>query len=278
MSVLMQPAELEDLEIQLLLESVHRYYGFDFRSYAFESIKQRIYTLLQADQLSSISRLQEKILHEPAYIERFLSNLSPPFTGMFHDPTFYHTFRTQVVPLLRTYPSIRIWQAGCSTGEEAYSMAILLSEEGIYHRCRIYATDLNETLVLKAKAGIFPLHQMEHYGSLYRQTGGKQQFSDYYTVSYDSAIVHSCLKENIVFATHNLATDASFNEFHVILCRNVLIYFNSQLQARVHRLFHESLGRFGILGLGQQETLKFSPYRQCYKPLETQAHLYRRVA
>lgn len=278
MSVLMQLAELEDLEIQLLLEGVQRYYGFDFRSYAIASIKQQIYDLLQADQLSSISRLQEKILHDPAYMERFLAHLPPPVTGMFFDPSFYQTFRTQVVPLLRTYPFIRIWQAGCSTGEEVYSIAILLWEEGIYHRCRLYATDLNETLVLKAKAGIFPLSQMQHYDSLYRQAGGKQQFSEYYAVSYDSAIVQPYLKENIVFATHNLATDASFNEFNVILCRNVLVYFNPQLQARVHQLFHESLRRFGILGLGQQETLKFSPYQQCYRPMETQAHLYRRVA
>lgn len=277
MSVLMSLAELEDLEIQLLLEGVHRYYGFDFRSYAIAAIKQQISALLQADQLSSISRLQEKILHEPTYMERFLLNLSTQATGMFSDPTFYQTFRTQVIPLLRTYPSIRIWLPGCSTGEEVYSIAILLWEAGIYQRCRIYATDFNETLVLKAKAGIFSLDQMQHYGSLYRQTGGKQQFSDYYAVSYDSAIIHPYLKENIVFATHNLVTDASFNEFNVILCRNVFVYFNPQLQTRVHQLFHESLRRFGILGLGPQETLKFSPYQQCYKPMETQAHLYRRV-
>ncbi len=278
MSALMHLADLEDLEIQLLLEGVQRYYGFDFRSYEIRSMKQQIYMLLQADQLSSISRLQEKILHDPDYMERFLAHLPTHATGMFSDPSFYQTFRTQVVPLLRTYPFIRIWQAGCSTGEEIYSMAILLWEEGIYHRCRFYATDLNETLVLKAKAGIVPLSQMQHYDSLYRQAGGKRQFSEYYAVSYDSAIVHPYLKENIVFATHNLATDASFNEFNVILCRNVLVYFNPQLQARVHQLFHESLRRFGILGLGQQETLKFSPYQQCYRPMETQAHLYRRVA
>ncbi len=278
MSVLTPLAELEDLEIQLLLEGVHRYYGFDFRSYAIASIKQQIHDLLQTDQLSSISHLQEKILHDPDYMEWFLSHLPAHATGMFRDPSFYQTFRTQVVPLLRTYPFIRIWQAGCSTGEETYSMAILLWEAGIYHRCRLYATDFNETHVLKAKAGIFPLSQIQHYDSLYRQTGGKRQFSEYYAVSYDSAIIHPYLKENIVFATHNLATDASFNEFNVILCRNVLVYFNPQLQARVHQLFHESLRRFGILGLGQQETLKFSPYQQCYRPMETQAHLYRRVA
>lgn len=278
MSVLMALAELEDLEIQLLLEGVHRYYGFDFRNYAIAAIKRRIEDLIQTDQLSSISHLQEKILHEPAYLERFLLNLSVNSVGMFHQPTFFHTFKTQVVPLLRTYPFIRVWYAGCSTGEEVYSIAMLLWEAGIYPRCRIYATDLNESVVLKAKAGIFALKHIENYASLYQQAGGEQQFSDYYSVSYDSAVIHPFLKENMVFASHSLVTDASFNEFHVILCRNVLIYFNPQLQTRVHQLFHHSLSRFGILGLGEQETLKFSPYRQCYEPLEAQAHFYRRVA
>lgn len=277
MAALIQLAELEDLEIQLLLEGVHRYYGFDFRSYALSVIKQRIGALLQADQLTSISHLQEKILHDPAYMERFLLNLSSA-TGMFRDPAFYQAFRTQVVPLLRTYPSIQIWLAGCATGEDVYSMAILLWEEGLYPRCRIYATDLSETVVLKAKAGILALDTLQHDHGLYQQAGGKRQFSDYYAVSYDRAIVHPCLKENIVFATHNLVTDASFNEFHVIICRNVLIDFNSHLQSRVHRLFHESLGRFGILALGPQESLQFSPFQQCYKLIAPQAPLYRRVA
>jgi chemotaxis protein methyltransferase CheR len=245
MSALTQFAELEDLEIQLLLEGVHRYYGFDFRSYAIAAIKQRIGALLQAEQLSSISRLQEKILHEPAYLERFLLNLSPSPPGLFRDPIFYQTFRMQVVPLLRTYPSIR--------------MALLLWEENLYQRCRIYATDFNETLVLKAKAGVFALKQMQHDAVLYQQAGGKRNFSDYYAVSYDNAILHSYLKEHLIFATHNLVTDASFNEFNVIICRNVLGSFNSQLQVRVHRLFHDSLARFGILGLGPRETLKRSP-------------------
>lgn len=278
MAVLMPLAELEDLEIQLLLEGVHHYYGFDFRDYAIETIKQRILALIQADQLTSISHLQEKILHEPAYLERFLLNLTSSSTSMFGDPAFYHAFRTHVVPFLRTYPSVRIWHVGCSTGEEVYSMAILLWEAGLYPRCRIYATDLNEAMVLKAKAGIFSLDQMPDYVALYQQAGGERQLSDYYAVSYDRAIIHSSLKENIIFATHNLATDASFNEFNVILCRNVLTCFNAQLQSRVHQLFHDSLRQFGILALGEQETLRFSPYQQYYKPMEPTAHLYRRVA
>jgi len=278
MPALTQLAELEDLEIQLLLEGVHHYYGFDFRNYASESIRRRIRDLLQADKLPSISRLQEKILHEPAYMERFLRNLSVNVTTMFRDSEFYIAFRDQIVPLLRTYPSIRIWHAGCSTGEEVYSMAILLWEEGLYHRCRIYATDINQTTLQQARVGIFPEAQMQAYASLYQQAGGKRQLSDYYAVSYDRAIFHSFLKEKLIFAAHNLATDASFNEFNVIICRNVLIYFNAQLQTRVHQLFHNSLRRFGILGLGPQESLKFSPYQVCYEQIEPKAQLYHRLA
>lgn len=278
MSALMQLAELEDLEIQLLLEGVHCYYGFDFRNYAIATLKRWIWDIIQVDRLSSISHLQEKLLHDPAYMERFLINLSTKGTGMFREPAFYQTFRTQVVPLLRTYPSVRIWHAGCSTGEEVYSMAILLWEAGIYQRCRIYATDINDSVVMKAKAGILPLKQIQNATSLYHQTGGEGQLSDYYAVNYDSAIFHPFLKENLVFATYNLVTDASFNEFNVIICRNVLSYFNPQLQTRVHQLFHTSLRRFGILGLGEQDTLKLSPYQQCYRPVEPNTHLYQRVA
>lgn len=274
----MQLAELEDLEIQLLLEGVHRYYGFDFRGYSLASVKRRIQNFLQEHQLPNVSRLQEKILHEPAYLEQFLLNLAVNNTSMFRDPAFYLAFRTQVVPLLRTYPSIRIWHAGCSTGEEVYSMAILLHEESLYHRCRIYATDLNEATLTQAQSARFALRQMQEYSLLYQQAGGKQQLSDYYAISYDTAVIHSFLRERIVFAGHNLVTDASFNEFNVILCRNVLTYFNSQLQARVHQLFHDSLRRFGILGLGQQESLKFSPYQRCYESVEPQVQLYRRIA
>lgn len=278
MAALMQFTDLEDLEVQLLLEGVHRYYGFDFRDYAIASVKRRIWNLIQMDKLSSISRLQEKILHDPVYMERFLLNLSVNVTSMFRDPSFYLAFRNHVIPLLRTYPSIRIWHAGCATGEEVYSMAILLWEEGIYQRCRIYATDINETALQQARSGIFTTRQMHDYSSLYHQAGGKHQLSEYYAISYDCPVIHSYLKENIVFATHNLATDASFNEFHVIVCRNVLIYFNAQLQTRVYQLFHDSLRRFGILGLGQQETLKFSPCQENYKPVEAQTRLYRRIA
>ncbi len=272
------PNELEDIEIQLLLEGVYRYYGFDFRNYAMASLKRRIWNTIRTEKLTSVSGLQEKVLHDPACMERFLLGLSVNVTAMFRDPSFYISFRNKAVPLLRTYPFIRIWHAGCSTGEEVYSMAIMLFEEGLYNRCRIYATDMNEVVLRKAKAGIFPLNFMQEYTQLYLQAGGKQSFSEYYTAAYEGAILRSFLKENIVFSPHNLVTDASFNEFNVILCRNVLIYFNQKLQDHVHKLLYESLSMFGVLGLGKQERLLGVPYEQHYEELDNQEKLYRRVA
>lgn len=270
--------ELEDIEIQLLLEGVFRYYGFDFRDYAMASLKRRIWNTVRAEKLDSISGLQEKILHDPQCMERFLLGLSVNVTSMFRDPSFYIAFRNNVIPLLRTYPFIRIWHAGCSTGEEVYSLAILLHEEGLYHRCRIYATDINEAVLSQAKAGIFPLDLMREYSQFYFQAGGKETLSEYYTAAYENAIFRSFLKENMIFSVHNLVTDASFNEFNVILCRNVLIYFNQELQERVHKLLYESLRMFGILALGRRETLKMTPFEQCYEPLESSEQLYRRIA
>ncbi|MBF2047358.1 MAG: CheR family methyltransferase [Leptolyngbya sp. IPPAS B-1204] len=272
------PNELEEIEIQLLLEGVYRYYGFDFRDYAIASLRRRIWNAVRAEKLATISALQEKVLHDPECMERFLMGLSVNVTAMFRDPGFYVAFREKAVPLLRTYPFIRIWHAGCSTGEEVYSMAILLAEEGLYDRCRIYATDMNEAVVRQAKAGIFPLDLMQEYTQLYLQAGGKSAFSNYYTAAYNNAIFRSSLKANIVFSHHNLVTDASFNEFNVILCRNVLIYFNQVLQEQVHKLLYESLRMFGVLGLGRQETLKLTPFEHCYEELDAQEKLYRRIA
>lgn len=270
--------KLEDIEINLLLEGVFRYYGFDFRNYAPASLKRRIWKIVRAENLTSISGLQEKILHDPTYLDRFLLGLSVNVTAMFRDPSFYLVFRSKVVPLLRTYPFIRIWCAGCSTGEEVYSMAILLEEEGLYSRCRLYATDMNEMVLKIAKAGIFPLGLMQEYTQNYLQAGGKQSLSVYYTAAYDNAIFRSSLKENIVFSAHNLVTDGSFNEFNVILCRNVLIYFNQTLQKRVHNLLYESLCMFGVLGLGHKESLKLTSYDQHYQDLESREKLYRKIS
>ncbi|MBD2256112.1 protein-glutamate O-methyltransferase CheR [Pseudanabaena sp. FACHB-2040] len=270
--------ELEDIEIQLLLEGIYRYYGFDFRNYAMASLKRRIWNVVRAERLSTISELLARLLHEPDCMERFLLGLTVNVTSMFRDPEFYRAFRAKAVPLLKSCPFIRIWHAGCSTGEEVYSLAILLHEEGLYSRCRIYATDMNEQVLRQAKTGVFPLEVMQKYTQLYLKAGGKQSFSQYYTVAYDSVIFRSFLKEKIVFSMHNLVTDTSFNEFNVILCRNVLIYFNRQLQNQVHKLLYESLAPFGIVGLGKGETLLNTPCAPYYKTLDGSEKLYQRVA
>ncbi|MBV9787748.1 MAG: protein-glutamate O-methyltransferase CheR [Chloroflexi bacterium] len=270
--------ELEEIEIQLLLEGVAQHYGYDFRNYALASLKRRIWNTMRAEQAKTVSALQEKVLHQPACMERFLLALTVNVTAMFRDPGFYLAFRTKVVPLLRTYPFIRIWHAGCSTGEEVYSMAILLYEAGLYDRCRIYATDMNTAVLSKAKEGIFPLVKMQEYTGNYLRAGGDQSFSNYYTAAYEHAIFRPWLRDRITFSQHNLATDGSFNEFNVVLCRNVMIYFNKTLQEHVHRLLYESLSMFGVLGLGHAESLKFTPHEQHYTEIVSGERLYRRVS
>lgn len=267
----------EEIEIRLLLEGVFQHYGFDFRDYAPASLKRRIWKCIQDENLHTVSALQEKVLHDPTCMERLLLTLSINVTAMFRDPDFYFAFRKKVVPLLQPSPFIRIWHAGCSSGEEVYSMAILLREEGLYDRTRIYATDLNEVVLKKAKEGIFPLGAMKDYTANYLRAGGSRSFSEYYTAKYDHAIFHRALQTNIVWAQHNLATDASFNEFDVILCQNVMIYFNRSLQSRVHKLFYESLVMFGVLGLGSKESISFTPYESAYEPLDDREKLYQKV-
>jgi chemotaxis protein methyltransferase CheR len=269
--------DLEALEIELLLEAIHRHYGFDFRNYAQASLKRRVWKRVTEEGLSTISSLTEKVLHDTDCMERFLLDLSINVTSMFRDPTFYLALRQKVIPLLRTYPYLRIWDAGCSTGEEVYSLAILLEEEEIYDRCRIYATDMNELVLAKAKAGIFPLSAMQENTSNYLEAGGTGSFSQYYTAAYEGAIFRPALRRNIIFAQHNLATDSSFNEFHLVLCRNVLIYFDNVLQERVQRLFKESLVKFGVLGLGKKESLKFAAIAECFEEVDGDEKIYRRV-
>src|SRR5436853_6190951 len=259
-----QKLELEAVEIKLLTEGIYQHYGFDFRDYSMPSLKRRVWKRVYAEGLTTVSGLQEKILHDPACMERLLLDLSINTTAMFRDPTFYLRFREKVVPLLRTYPFVRIWHAGCSTGEEVYSMAILLREEKLLDRCRIYATDINEAVLQSAKDGIFPLATMQENTSNYIAAGGKGTFSEYYTARYDYAIFRPSLRENVVFAQHNLVTDASFNHFNVIVCRNVFIYFNNALQDRVQKLFLNSMEMFGILGLGKQETIRYTAVADCY--------------
>lgn len=269
--------ELEDVEIDLLLEGIFRVHGFDFREYSRASIKRRILELMRAEKLETVSAFQERLLRDDACLDRFLLGLSVHATAMFRDPTFYSTFRKRVVPLLRTYPTVQIWIAGCSTGEEVYSLAILLQEERLYEKCRIYATDISKAVLRRARDGIFPLAAMRDYTTNYHSAGGAHEFSDYYTAQYDNVIFSAGLRNNVVFSEHNLATDGSFNEFQVILCRNVMIYFNKDLQARVHNLLYDSLSMFGVFGLGNKESLKFTPRAAFYEHLNERDGLYRKV-
>jgi chemotaxis protein methyltransferase CheR len=210
-------------------------------------------------------------------MEQLLLDLSINVTAMFRDPTFYGAFREKVVPVLRTYPFARIWVAGCSTGEEVYSLAILLAEEELRDRARIYATDINEAVLEQARAGVFQLDRMQEYTRNYIRAGGKRAFSEYYVAAYDGAQFQRSLAENVVFAQHNLVSDGSFNEFHVIVCRNVMIYFDRPLQDRVHRLFYDSLATFGVLALGHKESIRFSQHEDCYQELDPLEKLYRKV-
>jgi chemotaxis protein methyltransferase CheR len=269
--------DLERIEVDLLLEGVFRHYGFDFRSYAFSSLKRRLWKRITSEGLESISALQDRVLHDPAMMEKLLLDLSINVSAMYRDPSFYKTFREKVVPVLRTYPFVRLWHAGCSTGEEVYSMAILLEEEGLYDRARIYATDINEVVLQTAKSGIYPVEKMQEYTQNYIRAGGTRSFSDYYVAKYDAAIFSSALTRNVVFSQHNLVTDRSFAEFNVILCRNVMIYFDRKLQDRVHSLFYESLVQLGFLGLGSKESLRFSKFESCYEEVDARDKIYRRV-
>jgi chemotaxis protein methyltransferase CheR len=269
--------ELERIEVQLLLEAIYQHYGFDFRGYALGSLKRRLWRRAYGEKLETLSALQDRVLHDPAVMERLLLDLSINVTAMFRDPTFFRAFREKVVPLLRTYPFIRIWAAGCSTGEETYSLAIVLKEEGLYDRTRIYATDINDRVLEQARAGRFPLEKMREYTENYLRAGGTEEFSQYYTADGDMASFSEELCDQVVFAQHNLVSDAPFNEFNVIVCRNVMIYFGKTLQDRVHELFYDSLETLGILALGHKESIRFTRYEERYESLDPQEKLYRKM-
>jgi chemotaxis protein methyltransferase CheR len=268
---------VEDIELQLLIEGIYRQYGYDFREYAPNSLKRRILNFVQIENLRSISGLQEKVLHDRSAMERLMQSILVHVTEMFRDPSFYLAFRRLVVPVLRTYSYIRIWHAGCSTGEEVYSLAILLQEEKLYDRCRIYATDMNDFVLQKAKSGRVPMQLMRDFTRNYVRAGGKHAFSEYYAAKDDVAIFKRELIENITFSRHNLVTDTSFNEFNIIFCRNVLIYFTRSLQARVHNLIYESLAMSGILALGSSEMVRFSPHENDYEAVELSEKLFHKV-
>jgi chemotaxis protein methyltransferase CheR len=269
--------DLERIEVQLLLEAIYQHYGFDFRGYALGSLKRRLWRRAYGEKLETLSALQDRVLHDPAVMERLLLDLSINVTAMFRDPSFFRSFRDKVVPLLRTYPFVRIWNAGCSTGEETYSLAILLREEGLYDRTRIYATDINDRVLEQAGAGRFPLEKMREYTENYLRAGGTEEFSSYYTVEGNQARFTSELRDQVVFAQHNLVSDAPFNEFNVIVCRNVMIYFGKTLQDRVHELFYDSLETLGVVALGHKESIKFTRHESDYEPLDLNEKLYRKM-
>ncbi|HET9675451.1 MAG TPA: protein-glutamate O-methyltransferase CheR [Gaiellaceae bacterium] len=270
--------DVEEIEVALLLEAIHRRYGFDFREYAPASLKRRLWRRAHAEGVETISALQALVLHDPACMERLLLDLSINVTTMFRDPSFYAAFREKVVPQLRTYPFTRIWVAGCSTGEEVYSLAIVLAEEELLDRTRIYATDINQAVIESARLGVFPLEKMQEYTQNYLAAGGKRAFSEYYLASYDGAVFDRNLVENAVFAQHNLVSDRGFNEFHVIVCRNVMIYFDRSLQERVFELFHESLARLGVLALGHKETIRLSSFARHYEEVDPAEKLWKKVS
>jgi chemotaxis protein methyltransferase CheR len=269
--------ELEGLELELLLEAIYQRFGYDFRGYARASLRRRMWRRMDLEGLRSLSGLQERILHDPGCMERVLADLSINVTAMFRDPSFHLALRRLVLPELRTHPFLRVWVAGCSTGEEVISIAIALREEGMLDRTRIYATDMDTDVLDRARTGAFALDKVRDYTRNYLAAGGTEAFSAYYSVTGDRAIFDPELLREVVFAQHNLATDHSFNEFHLIVCRNVLIYFGRELQDRVLKLFDESLPRRGVLGLGRKETLRGTAIEHAYEPFLEVERIYRRV-
>lgn len=252
-------------EMEMLLNDISHLYGYDFTQYSKASLKRRLNRICMLDKFASFAELRYRLIHDEAYLSRFIEEITVNVTEMFRDPHFYATLRHHILPILRTYPFIRIWVAGCSTGEEAYSIAILLKETNLFEKSLIYATDINPSVLERASNGIFPLNYMKQYSRNYILSGGEQDFSSYYVSMYDIARFHSDLSSKMIFSTHNLVSDSSFNEFQLILCRNVLIYFDKDLQNKVFKLFNDSLQPLGFLALGAKETLRFSDIEYQYK-------------
>lgn len=259
-----------------IMEAIYKKYGYDFRQYSEAHITRRITNRMTLSGLSDISSVKYEVINNEAFASQLLQDLSITVTEMFRDPGFYKSLRENVIPLLKTYPFIRIWHAGCSTGEEVYSVAIVLQEEGLYDRTTIYATDFNQQALNKAKDGIFSNAMMKDYTINYQSSGGKESFSNYYLSDYDHVIMNQSLKKNIVWANHNLVTDSVFAEAHLILCRNVLIYFERDLQNKVQWLFHDSLINGGILCLGSKEGLLYMDVNEAYTELDKQQRIFKK--
>lgn len=259
---------LKEEELDQLLAELAGKHGYDFTNYARASLKRRVNRLMIIDHFSSFAELLYRVKTDPDYLKRFVEEVTVNVTEMFRDPSLYKLIREQVLPVLATHPFIRIWHAGCATGEEVYSMAILLEEAGLLHKSLLYATDLNPTAIEAVRAGIFPLRHMKQYSENYILSGGKKEFSSYYTALYDRVKFDERLKTRMTLATHNLVSDRSFNEFQMIFCRNVLIYFDKALQDRVLQLFDESLEKLGFLVLGSKENIRFHGLAHKYTQLD----------
>ena len=270
-------SEIEDLEIQLLLEALFQRYHYDFRHYARASIKRRLIQARLHLGFATISAMQDRVLHDASMLPRLLDFLTVQVSEMFRDPTYFKALREKVLPHLRTYPSLKIWIAGSSTGEEVYSLAILFKEEGLYDRTIFYATDINPEALAAAEAGVYTIDRIRKFTENHQKSGGKSSLSDYYTAAYGRAAFDKSLRDRVVFSDHSLVTDAVFAEMHLISCRNVMIYFDRPLQDRAIGLFHDALARRGFLGLGSKESLHFSAHARAFEPLVPRERLYRKL-
>ena len=273
----MDQADLEQLEATLFLEALHQRHGYDFRNYARASILRRVRRLMDKTGAASVSSMIPLLLHDAGFLPLVVETLSINVSEMFRDPEFFVLLRTEVIPYLKTFPFIKVWHAGCASGEEVYSLAMVLKEEGFYGRTTIFATDVNPMALERAKAGVYSLDAVKGFTANYQQAGGRAAFSDYYLARYGSAIMDASLRENVTFAPHNLATDGVFGEMHLILCRNVLIYFDRGLQNRVLRLFDESLAHGGVMALGSKESLRGSEVADRYLPMNTKWRIHKKI-
>lgn len=270
-------AETEVIELRLLVEAIFQRYHYDFRGYSVASLKRRLSQARERFDCESFSALQERVLHDPAMLPQLLGYLTVQVSEMFRDPSFFKALREEIVPHLRTYPSLKVWVAGCSAGEELYSLAILFREEGLDARTMFYATDINTDALRKAEAGVYDLERIIQFTENHRRSGGKSSLSNYYTAAYGNAAFDKSLRQRTVFSDHSLATDAVFGEMHLICCRNVLIYFDRDLQDRAVGLFKDSLIRRGFLGLGSKESLHFSAHSQAFTEFVRNERIYQRV-
>lgn len=267
---MLEPSIVKDNEVEHLIKDIYESYGYDFSLYSRASFTRRVNRICMIDRFTSYAELRYQVLNDAEYFKHFIEEITVNVTEMFRDPIFFKSLRETILPQLGTFPLIRIWVAGCSTGEEAYSIAILLKEAGLYHKCLIYGTDINPSVLESARSGVFPMHHMKTYSENYMLSGGKRDFSDYYTANYDNARFDKALQEKLILSTHNLVSDSSFNSFQLIICRNVLIYFDKELQERVFTLFDASLENFGYLALGSKETLRFSNLGKFYHQIDDQ--------